>query len=322
MSYYQDLSRTIILIFLNIVILASCSKEPTSDISYEILPVEGETFLYFTDPHLSRASDKTLHHAFYTLLRHYENFNCSFCICGGDWLGNNETYEEACEKLETINSAAQDYFSDQYYPILGNHDTNYQGRLYEDSEKYSGRLTDDDMIRLMFNRFGKAYYSFETDSTSWFILDSGIDWETKMSDYRWEQVEWLGQKIQTNRKKHIIIAIHIYANYDSKGEFIIQSLAANAMTLATACNARDRITLNEIEYDFSDATGTIACFLCGHNHIDHVFDSSSIPVICTRRLVTDGTCSFDLCRIDWNKGELTMKRIGDGKDRIINIVTQ
>ena len=287
----------------------------------DVLPEDKESFIYFTDPHLSRTSQKNIDHAFKLLQMYKKEYGYGFCICGGDWLVNNETYAEACNALSAIHKSADTDFGGNYYPVLGNHDTNYQGRRYEYSAKNTGRLQDADINDLMFSRFGRAYYQFETDETLWIVLDSGIDWEIEMSDYRWEQIDWLGSKLKSESKEHIVICIHIFANYDSTGSLVIQKFAKNAMDLSLAYNSRSKKELNGIVYDFTDASGSVACFLCGHNHVDFVIESYGIPVICTRRFEMDGIYSFDLCTFDWDAGQMIMKRVGEGRDRVVNIIT-
>lgn len=287
----------------------------------EVVPDGTESFIYFTDPHLSRTSQKNIDRTFNLLKMYAKEYGYNFCICGGDWLVNNETYAEACDALRYIHKSADIAFGDNYYPVLGNHDTNYQGRKDECSSKNTGQLQDADIHDLMFNRFGRAYYEFETDETLWIVLDSGIDWETEMSQYRWEQIDWLGSKLQSDSKKHVVICIHIFSNYDSKGTLVIQKLAKNAMDLSLAYNSRLKKEFNGIVYDFTDTSGSVACFLCGHNHADYVMESLGIPVICTRRFETDGIKSFDLCTFDWDNGQLAIKRVGEGSDRVVNIIT-
>lgn len=302
-----------------VILLQSCLEDILEMRTSDVVAEGMESFIYFTDPHLTGSGKNNIRNTLKKISAYHKEYDYELCICGGDWLVNNETYAEAYSSLEHIQSTAEDLFSGNYYPVLGNHDTNYQGRLYEYSGKNSGRLTYEDINQVMFDRFGKAYYSFETDSTAWFILDSGIDWETDMSDYRWEQVEWFCRNLQSTSKRHAAIVIHIYANYDSKGALVVQQLAENVMKAAEACNAGTQVQLNGKTYDFSSATCSVGFALCGHNHIDYVLESSTIPVICTRRLTNGNINSFDLCSIDWDLGKLTMRRVGQGNDRTIDI---
>lgn len=280
-----------------------------------------ESFIYFTDPHLSQTSEKNIAKSFRLLHKYMEKYGYGFCVCGGDWLVNNETHSEACNALKVIHKTAHSVFGDNYYPVLGNHDTNYQGRMSESSSRNTARLSEAEINNLMFSRFGQSYYTFETDKTLWIVLDSGIDWETEMSEYRCEQIDWLGATLQSDRKEHVVICIHIFANYDSKDSLVVQKLAKNAMDLSLAYNSRSVKEVHGNVYDFTDVSGSVACFLCGHNHVDYVMESSGIPVICTRRFKTNGIHSFDLCTFDWETGQLIMKRVGEGNDRTVSIIT-
>lgn len=315
-----DLGKYIFFVLL--LFFCSCQKQDDSIIEEYSAGDDDESFLFFTDPHLSWGTDRELDSHMSCLQLYYSAENCDFCLCGGDWLNRDETFCQAYMCLHKVNSLADSYFADKFYSVLGNHDTNYQGKLMESSSEYSGIFNQEMINGLLFQKFGRAYYSFETEHTKWLVLDTGIDWDAGMTPYRWEQIRWMGEELMQAGKKHVIVVLHIFASYCSDGEFVTHRFADTAMSLAMAYNAKDLIELDDNTiFDFGETSGSVACFMCGHCHVDHVFNETSIPVICTRRFIKDGVISFDLCRLDWEKGQMIMTRIGDGEDRIINIVS-
>lgn len=280
-----------------------------------------ETFVYFADPHLSGKSDEILEESFRSFHHYYDEGSMDFCLCGGDWLNKDETLCQAYTYLAKVNTLAEKYFAEDYYPVLGNHDTNYQGRMFGSSSENTGRFTQNTIDTLMFGRFGRAYYSFETQKTKWLVLDSGLDWEPDMTPYRWEQIRWMGSELEDSDKDHVMVVLHIYVNYASDGSLIVQKFAEHAMNMALSYNAREVMTPEGgATLDFHDASGHVACFLCGHIHADRVFDELPIPVVSIGKALVDDVISFDLCTLDWDAGKLIMQRIGTGEDRIIDIV--
>ena len=70
-----------------------------------------------------------------------------FVLCGGDWLQNSDTQDEACYKLGVIDASMRKKFGNKYYPIIGNHDTNYQG-VDDNGKENNGRLSQNTLKNL------------------------------------------------------------------------------------------------------------------------------------------------------------------------------
>lgn len=279
-----------------------------------------EKFLFFTDPHLSEYSFDVYRILMKNVVETYLETEADYCLCGGDWLTCDDSVEDACITLDFIHDLTDSLFTGNFYMALGNHDTNYQGKKDDESARYTGQLDDEILVELMYKKYGRLYYSFHHCDTDWFVFDSGIDWETEMTAYRWEQVEWFADELQNVISPHVAVLIHIYANYNVEGEMIIQPLAENLMNVSMAYNRRESIEIREKTYDFSNASGAVAFFLCGHNHEDYVVNTAGIPVICTVDFKKRSICTYDVCTVNWNIGKMYMDRVGYGDDREVDIV--
>lgn len=304
---------------LSIMLLYSCSKTPieTLDVDkfYELIDAaEGEStsFLFFTDPHLHE-NNETFEHYLRTIEYNYKQVPLEFCLCGGDWLDHGDTNQLAIDKLIFIDDYVHSLFGDNYYPVLGNHDTNYQGRLNSDADIATGGLSHDVIVNLLFREQNNSYYSFQRSNARFFVFDTGLDWYSQMDNFRWEQVCWFAKELQTNIDDNIVIIMHIYTNdLKSPAEF-----SQYIMQVSESYNERGNISLNGTQYDFSETEGSIACVLCGHCHQDFIDQTYSIPVIGTTHLKTGDVATFDLCVFNWDKKVLNLLRVGAGSDRIV-----
>lgn len=278
-----------------------------------------EQFLFFTDPHVFQhvVDESAMEKAIGTIEHVYNNTPTSFVLCGGDWLQNNDTATEAAIKLGRIDGIMRGKFGDRYYPILGNHDTNYQGATEED------KLSNSTLTNLWFREYGKMYYSFTAPSgTRFYVFDTGIDWDSgALTDYRLEQCIWYADKLLSEDVNHSVIALHVLTT--TAKETFIQYPSGTPFTskitlIAQAYNNKTSIDVNGKVYDFSGTTGKVAFLIAGHSHFDFNFIYHDIPVVMT---VNSGyTPSFDLCLVDYDNAKLKMKRVGDGNDREIDIV--
>lgn len=280
-----------------------------------------ESFIFVTDPHWYNryaiaGINPTYEGNFETLKKIWDKTPTDFVLSGGDWL-NAHKQSIAVEDLANIDALMDKAFG-AYYPILGNHDNNYQGELdeTEDTGANDGALSNQTMINLWFRKWGRLYYSFKGTSSRFFIFDSGIDWDTAMNSYRWGQIAWFANELNNNTDEHIIIGLHIVCNSGSVFTEHIAPLADNILQVAEAFNARTTITMNGVTYDFTNAQGKIHCAICGHTHYDATAVIHNIPVFCTTTAL-DG--AFDLILIDYGAGELKSIRVGAGSNRELNL---
>lgn len=285
-----------------------------------------ERFLWFTDPHLCEASEWQTE--FETYKNHlkacYDGTATDFAVCGGDWLGNGDTQDMACFKLGYINAQMQSIFGGNYYPVLGNHDTNYQGIKSEGADPRTGQLRKETNETLWRNdskyQSGNMghYYKFNTPTTQYYVFDSELDWDLTMSEYKYEQILWFAEELLYSINMHSVAFIHIYYNWDGTtnhtgemGDWITK--------IAQAYNNRGTIDIDGDTFDYSRARGKFHFVLAGHNHSDAVTTENGIPVVLTTKTRQDGVPTFDLCLVDYKKNKLHLCRVGAGESRTVDI---
>ena len=285
--------------------------------------VEGnsESFLFFADPHL--CGSENVSGRFETWLNQtatvYNSTPTSLCVCAVDWLNDNNTRENACWMLGLIDGAMKARFNN-YISILGNHDTNYQGyeyietgredKTYDRSECAKCQLSIAAIRALWYRKQKNAYFAIDGDCTRFYVFDSGLDWYQEMTEYRWEQAHWFARALLSEKPQFAAILMHIAT----------ATFADHIMQIASAYNHHSKITVDGVEYDFENSTGTVGFALAGHEHCDYTFTRHEIPVVITANLKgTDDQPRFDLVLVDWEAGKLHMTRVGEGKDRTIEL---
>ena len=276
-----------------------------------------ESFLFFTDPHLAQNGEdyETLMRQYVAVLeRYYKSTPTSFVVCGGDWLGNSDTQEEAKYKLGYIDGLMRGTF-DKYYHVVGNHDTNYQG-VDSSGAANSGRLTNQTIVNLWNREKGQNYYAFEGANTRFIVLDTGLDWETTMTDYRWAQINWLSEQLMNPTKPHTAIFLHIGLE-TSGASYNVATFASNVLKLCGAYNKKTTITLNGKTYNFGGISGLVVGAFCGHVHDDYTMKVEGIPLIASAQTRSGSTPTFDLCLFNYDLGRLHMVRVGNGESREI-----
>ena len=133
----------------------------------------------------------------------------------------------------------------------------------------------------------------------------------------------IAENLLNNNDNNITLLIHIFTNQtlaDLESNPTAQNLAENITLIAQAFNNKTSITLNSITYDFSNTTGTINYLQCGHTHYDANLVYNDIPIIITRNTTQSAPYSFDLCYVDYDESKLHLIRIGNGSDRVIDIL--
>lgn len=283
-----------------------------------------ETFLFFTDPHLLGSGNKfsideqnRLILAFDVAKELYDTLKLDFCLCGGDWLNSGDTQQMAKEKLLFADKQMKGLFH-RYYKMMGNHDTNYQG-VVSNTDQKRGDLSRSFIDKEYFSETGSAYFTFTGRNTRFFILDSGLDWNVTMDDYRWKQMHWLANQLLNNTYEHIVIGIHMF--YTDSGE--LPSMTELLIGLCEAYNTNQFILFQDIAYNYSMTKGKIHFIITGHNHNDgltYVGSESNLPIIQTGGFYKEGSSSFDICILDYNKKELDLIRVGLGFERRVELL--
>ena len=286
-------------------------KTKVGAFSYELTSCSDniETFTFFTDPHLMGAgsTDFTpeLEKYIGTLQKVYNSSPMNFIVGGGDWLRNNDTPEQASLKLGYVDGFMHSMFKN-YYGILGNHDTNYQG---------TESLNTDALVNLMYRDTKQAYFSFNGINTKGYCLDTGVDNNLSMDTYRWTQVKWLGDSLTADDPEHAVVFMHIITHQEN-----LSSMADNITKLIKAYNDHDTITLNSVSYDFTGCSGHVDYVLGGHTHED---DSDTyngvLCIITTTFAYNQNTPTFDMIINDYDNNKAYFYRFGNGSDREFNI---
>ena len=278
---------------------------------------EVESFIFFTDPHLAEFTGWESNYVKYINALHnaYNSTPTSYVVCGGDWLGHSDTKDYACFKLAYIDDTMKTMF-DNYYHVVGNHDTNYQGKLSEDAEIRTGTLGNEVICNLWFKDKRKAYYYFDGTVTRNYVLDTQLDvTDTTMDDYKWLQLDWLATELLKNDLPHSAIYMHIAFINDSND---FSEMAINLGKIISAYNNRITVVLNDRTYDFTKCSGRIDYILSGHIHRDYSALLGGVNCIATTWMRDGKTPSFDLCFSDYDNRKLYMIRVGTGENRLFD----
>lgn len=315
----------------------ACEEEPKEDWRIQIeerveqlnefreQSLENETFCFYTDPHcFSPTGDysfdkEALDYAFNILETAEEMSNSLFVVCGGDVLNNNDTKSQACYKLGYYNALMKQCFKKSFY-LVGNHDTNYQGDTYINSRDYNSCMLSQETINDILYDGSKSYYRIDSDISSYYCFDSGIELTNTITPYQKEQVEWFARSLLLETKLHINIFIHISFLYGNVKEGLLMS---DISRVVSGYNSKMLFNIYGKTYDYRYANGNIHFVNSGHDHRDvNGFSSSGIPIFLTRtfsspEIATQPT--FDLVFVDYSNARIVLLRIGDGDNREFSI---
>ena len=273
---------------------------------------DSEQFLFFSDPHCFGGSYEThLTGMMSTIQKYYNSSSANYILSGGDWLGNSDSKDTAAYKLGLVKGIGKSILGGvDFYNIVGNHDTNYQG---------SPTLTENQLRNIWYSG-DKCYYEIKRKNCTFYALDTGLDNDDTLSSYRLEQLSWLCGKLTSDDRGHSEIFMHIVFTSGSDATQI-SAMASKVGEIITAYNSRTSITIDGTVYNFSSCTGEIDFILCGHVHND--FDTTLGGVPCVSIINTGaagtGTASFDMCLADFDNNVLKMIRVGQGNDRTFSI---
>ena len=275
-----------------------------------------ERFLYFTDPHYIDPNGWVAQYSddLDTIATYYNVYPLSFVLCGGDWIYKEDTKLNACNMLLQVKARMTELFGDDYHLVLGNHDTNYQGQLNRYSKEYTGQLSHQTIVDLWYDEEGNTYYSFKGDCTTFYVFDTGIDWNhTSLDAFDLEQIEWYLDMLDKSNDAHIAISLHMLYVTDNDIHPLTSTLAA----ISVAYNERSTFFFGGNEYDFSKKRGQVEFMIAGHSHLDIQGELLGIPYIVTRSTGAVGHPNFDIVAVDYDSGVLYTSRIGQGEDRKI-----
>ena len=275
---------------------------------------KSDNYVFFTDPHTmgynGTYTDEENNKYLSVVQKYYYQSPANFVVCGGDWLNTGDTPAQAKEKLSVVHGTCNYLFGGQIHQLVGNHDVNIYGANSE-------RISYQTVANILNDKYGKNYYTFDSANARYYVLDSDSD-DSYMGDYRWSQIDWMAKDLIANNPLHGVIMLHlIYPLLPTTSERTL--FANNIASVISAYNAHTSVTLNGVNYDFSNCTGKIDYSLVGHCHMDLVEDMGGVPVIGTINLRAGSTPSFDLISVDYTNMTFKSIRIGQGSDRNITL---
>ena len=270
-----------------------------------------EGFVFFTDPHPT--TEAMMRQQMYTLETYYNAIPAPLMICGGDWLRNQDTQQEACRKLAYYYAWQRRISRDRCIYVGANHDTNEYG-VDADGNTNSGMMPYSTVRNLMARGEDHAYYAYDGGHTRFYALDTASESDRAMTTYHWEQIAWLAAMLKADDPENAAIVHH--AVYCINGDsYIVTTFTQTVTQLCNAYNNGTTVTLNGVAYDFTGCTGCVRFVLGGHIHQDIAEAYNSIPVISTVDMQAESSINFDLCLADYENDVLHMVRVGTGENR-------
>ena len=280
-----------------------------------------DSFLFFTDPHLCEV--QTWRPGFDKWMQifgsYYKQLSVHFTLCGGDWMGNADTPDEAQQKLALIYTEMRKRFN-VFHMCVGNHDTNEQGKLTPESLTWTGRLDPQGGANLWYN--GRSYYDFTTPSARYFILDTGGEGNGDPYAYYFTaEKKWLADQLLANTAENVVFVQHIVykaSEVDSNGQPTTSTpehaVASVFLQIAQAFNTRvASFSVGNTTYNFSNAVGKVRFVIAGHTHHDSISTAYGLPIWITGRTVTSDITELrrlDLVVADFTNRVVQAIRIG------------
>jgi len=294
----------------------------------EIDPAQSnvEKFMFFTDPHYVTAEiNGTWREGALEQLdimaAQYGIMHPSFVVCGGDWLNDTNSRDNAKQMLGAIREKMDELFGTAYL-MVGNHDYNYQVIIDGKTVQSEEELTPKELADALFPQYGKTYYSFEGENTTFYVVDTGKDWgHQKLFDYDVEQAQWFLECLAQNDDAHIAILPHMFYIYNK--EDTKNPLVELMSQISSVYNMRGVFEYNGETYDFREKNGKVEFILAGHSHRDETGSINGIPFVLTRIAKSSkplGTPAFDFILVDYDEKKMELIRIGEGEYRCISLV--
>lgn len=284
-------------------------------------------FIFFTDPHLCLGSnwEANAEQWLSTVKTAYATMPGAALVCGGDWLGNGDTPEQAIYKghyikgfmgantmtegnLETGNPRV-------FFNAIGNHDTNEQGRHNTEANLWTGMLSNDLTVKSWCNPMFQGPDG-TTISTN-FGLAAGEDVRLIMLNTRGEnstnsefadQMAQLQNILRYNQEtfESPVSYVFVMHTFYTNDDLAVSTFAGQVRQVCDYYNTHNQ------------GTGRVLGIFCGHRHFDHVDDTGATPVIMTADYQHGGVPTFDSVLFDGTERKFHLYRFGTGEDRVVN----
>lgn len=295
----------------------------------QFIRADGRKFVFFTDPHLCHGDnwETTAEKWLRPLIKACEASKPKSIICGGDWLTNGDTQENAIYKGRAVTARMSELAKSlesryatpsYYYNALGNHDTNEQGKADKTAENWTGILPIDAACdAFCFENGGGGDFWAEggnleyDESDSVLVLNTWAESDESVHENLPESVGYFLLNTAYDWMNYYVV-MHRFYDDDALN---VPSWAEGVYQSCVEFNARNAA---------NGKFGRVKAIFCGHRHFDYVQEIDEdrpIPIIMTADYKAGGVPTFDMCVINGSKTELTMYRHGTGEDRVVELAT-
>ena len=280
----------------------------------------GETFIFVTDIHWYQNQQKSTKLIKYLL----NNLNINMVFLGGDLITEGRKADEIVESLRCIKAFQ---YPDVFTPMaFGNHDNNSNQsdatQRFDANTVYSLFFKGfEDNVTWMTEDEFSFYFDKAVNKTRYIFLDMGDDGVSKAFT---AFAPFRDALLSTPNGYKIVIVAHII----DYGTF-----TTSLTQMIDAYNAKASVTVNNVECDFTRASGRVVICLGGHRHYDdETATAGGVPItvtdcdamLSTKNSQTAGTITeqaFDVVSLDYINNLAYYERIGRGKSRIIHLLS-
>lgn len=292
----------------------------------------GISFAFFTDTHIA---DNYLRS---NLLMKYLQDNTTalpFIVFGGDINVSNSTVQQVQNEITQWNKYLSILDRRYVYQVRGNHDlltdgyTTNLGTLYATFVRPIEKTANNVQANKLYYTIDNNIQKFRIVMLDCFDLnyDENGDYINNWDlGFTHEQLVWLINILNDNSFDNIMVIGHQACNPNATGynlKMLVLQKILEAFVSKTSGHYETDIY--NIDYDFTNSTAQLVCYLCGHSHIDESVETNgvlSIETTCDARFgkTSDSVNeqAFDVISIDTQAKTIKMTRIGLGNDRTFN----
>ena len=310
-----------------------------------LVPTNGVQFAFITDPHINIGTPALHSKALLNYISRHTLVDT--VVCGGD-LANGGTKNGAPEFAQLIRDGYDYINPDNHWNVLsvaGNHDT---GIEYNEDLTPTAKLISDKILarntppiiknltNLTYDPSGPLNYFVDNDTEKvrYIVMSAGLKGYDSSADESYtDEYIWLCNALASTPSGYTVVVfnhvIYIHTTDSAPNIFILELL-----TVCDQYNSRGKSAMYnsrpETVFDFSNAGGTVACWVGGHLHADKSTTSTGgIPVIVTttdngsvdensgagREIGTVNEQAFDVITLNISTKTINATRIGGGSDR-------
>lgn len=304
------------------------AKEQEINSALRSVGTHGDSLIFFSDYHILLNTGYTP-----TIVRRLqEKYRIRQVVFGGDAMNTESNDEMLMQRLEQYVVAFRGV---DVVNIIGNHDYNPYGSLADFGVVYPllQKNLEHDYQCKNNSMDGYFFRDNEQQKIRYIYLNTRTN---GISASDTEQLDWFKTTLNSvGEGWYVVVFAHlVFEWYNSDGTYSV-NLSASGGIIKDICDGyQNKIqgTGSGVSFDFTAATGNMACVLCGHTHIDHsVISEAGYPIIAIDRDAIDyppvgtpsstrtkGTASeqvIDLVCINTQNKTIDCVRIGGGANR-------